>query len=83
MIGADIDLFRSMSQEHNKALQSITAGKEHWYLSGIVVDLNYQGKGVGSALLKWGTERADSDGLGVFCLSSDEVSSKGGFADDC
>jgi GNAT superfamily N-acetyltransferase len=74
MLGADRTLFRSMSDEHNKALDSITAGKEHWYLSGIVVDPDHQGKGVGSALLEWGIKRADEDGLGVFCLSSAEVS---------
>jgi ribosomal protein S18 acetylase RimI-like enzyme len=74
MIGADKALFRSMSKEHNKALDNITAGREHWYLSGIVVDPNQQGKGVGGALLEWGTQRADKDGVGVFCLSSAEVS---------
>jgi GNAT superfamily N-acetyltransferase len=74
MLGADRTLFRSMSDEHNKALERITAGREHWYLSGIVVDPDHQGKGVGSALLEWGTKRADQDVLGVFCLSSAEVS---------
>jgi GNAT superfamily N-acetyltransferase len=73
-IGADRALFRSMKQEHDRALKRVTEGAEHWYLSGIVVDPNHQGKGVGSALLKWGTKRADKNGLGVFCVSSAEVS---------
>lgn len=72
--GADMALSRSISEEHHRALETITAGRKHWYLSGIVVDPSYQGKGVGSTLLEWGTKRADEDGLGVFCLSSAEVS---------
>lgn len=76
LVGADRALFRSMNEEHNKALRSITGGREHWYLSGIVVDPNHQGKGVGSALLDWGAKRADEAGVGIFCLSSAEVGHK-------
>lgn len=45
------------------------------FIVGITVVPEYQGKGVGKALMKWGTEQADSDG--VFCwVSSSMVGTK-------
>lgn len=39
---------------------------QHWYLSAIAVDPDYQGRGIGSRLIGPGLERADADGRPCF-----------------
>ncbi|KAF9435828.1 hypothetical protein BGZ76_005431 [Entomortierella beljakovae] len=53
-------------------------------ICGISIPPEYQSKGIGSALLKWGTDQADQDG--VFCCVSSSMSgwpafAKGGFVE--
>lgn len=43
----------------------MTPGTKCGYLTSCLVDPLYQGRGVGSALIRWGTERAAREG--VFC----------------
>jgi predicted N-acetyltransferase YhbS len=40
--------------------------QEHWNLNTLSVSPEAQGKGIGSALIQPGLERADADGLGCF-----------------
>lgn len=42
----------------------------HWYLPFVGVDPRHQGEGVGSHLLRVGTERADREGLGCYLEAS-------------
>ncbi len=66
-----------MSTEYSKAeKEAFPNGDErYWVLDNIVVRKEAKGKGVGSALLKWGLDKADEEGLPIFLLSSAEVSS--------
>ncbi|KAF8923980.1 acyl-CoA N-acyltransferase [Dissophora ornata] len=41
------------------------------YVYGLTVAPGYQGQGIGSALLKWGTDKADQEG--VFCFVSSSM----------
>jgi len=38
----------------------------HWYLSHLAVRPDRQGRGLGWALLEWGLERADREGVGTY-----------------
>lgn len=47
------------------------AGTSCRFISRMSVDPGYQGQGVGSALVRWGTDRADTDG--VYCWVSSSM----------
>ncbi|KAL1625065.1 hypothetical protein SLS56_007573 [Neofusicoccum ribis] len=40
--------------------------KNFWYLGGLVTNPDYQGKGMGAALVRWGMEQAEMDGVPVY-----------------
>ena len=42
-----------------------------WYIGGLTVAPQYQGMGVGRALMEWGTSRAEKDGVFAWVHSSD------------
>lgn len=44
----------------------------HWYLGITAIDPSLQGKGIGTALIKRGLERADADGLPCYLETSRE-----------
>jgi ribosomal protein S18 acetylase RimI-like enzyme len=44
----------------------------HWYLWGIAVDPDQQGKGIGRALLQPGLEKADADQLPCYLETHDK-----------
>ena len=46
--------------------------RPHWYLWGIAVDPDQQGKGIGRALLQPGLEKADADQLPCYLETHDE-----------
>ena len=46
------------------------AGRRYMYMSAVYVDPEYQGRGVGSAIMEWGEERADREGVVAFLQSS-------------
>ncbi|KAI1343563.1 acyl-CoA N-acyltransferase [Xylariaceae sp. FL0016] len=50
--------------------KEIMKGRRHWYLAMLGIRWDYQGKGLGGQLLRWGLEKADADGLEVFLGSS-------------
>lgn len=48
-------------------------GRPYWLLGLLFVDPAAQGSGVGKALLTWGFERADRDGLPIYLEATPEV----------
>lgn len=56
----------------HKAHEEIITGP-HWYLWGIAVDPQKQGRGVGRALLQTGLEKADADQLPCYLETHDEA----------
>ena len=44
--------------------------RRHWYLELLAARPEWQGKGVGSALLRWGLERADEEGVEAYLEAS-------------
>jgi GNAT superfamily N-acetyltransferase len=48
-----------MASQHVRAL----SGRPHWFLEVLVTHEDYRGLGLGSRLVKWGTEQADKEGV--------------------
>lgn len=46
-------------------------GTKCWFIAGLVVAPQYQGMGVGRALVEWGTSRAEKDGVFAWVHSSE------------
>jgi len=55
----------TFAQQHNDTFgpKGIAEGKKHWYLHVLCVHPDWQGKGVGSALLQWGFDKAEDDAV--------------------
>ena len=64
---------RFMIREYSGFDKAWPSGKLFHYLGLIAVDPDAQGQGVGSALLRAGTERADRDGLGIYLETGTEA----------
>lgn len=47
-------------------------GRKHWYLEFIATRQEWQGKGVGGMLMRWGLERSDGDGAETYLEASPE-----------
>ncbi|KAJ5209958.1 Acyl-CoA N-acyltransferase [Penicillium cf. griseofulvum] len=58
--------FHGMESRHEKWMGE----RPHYYLDMLGVNPCYQGKGLGSKLLKWGLKRADDEGVEVFLSAS-------------
>jgi len=58
--------FRSLMQNHI----DIMGERKHWYLEILATKQEYQGKGAGSMILKWGLQKADEDGVESFLEAS-------------
>ncbi|KAJ7744678.1 hypothetical protein B0H16DRAFT_1559820 [Mycena metata] len=72
LVGVDVE-FRDkrvaiMTEERN----NIMGDSKYWYVSLMVVDPKYQQRGIGQALLQWGLDQADAEGLEVYLESSDD-----------
>jgi predicted N-acetyltransferase YhbS len=79
-----IDRLEAMEDEDMKHWQAILMppGSKCVIVTGLSIAPQHQGKGVGSALLKWGTDRADEHGVFMWVHSSEasyKVYSNGGF----
>ncbi|EFQ32953.1 acetyltransferase [Colletotrichum graminicola] len=48
----------------------VMGDEEHYYLDTLVTHPDYQRRGAGSMLLKWGCELADEDGVGAYVDAS-------------
>ena len=68
----DQETARHFFQLNNNATIKYVAGERHWFLSTIAVAKAGQRRGVGSALMKFGVERADAEGWMSYLNSSHE-----------
>ncbi|KAI5466833.1 acyl-CoA N-acyltransferase [Mariannaea sp. PMI_226] len=57
---------------HNARRRVMSAATSHWFLSMIVTYPHAQRKGVGSALMQYGVERADEDGWVCYLNASED-----------
>ncbi|MEO0559931.1 MAG: GNAT family N-acetyltransferase [Bacteroidota bacterium] len=64
---------RFMIREYGAFDAAWPAGKQFHYLGLIAVDAQAQGRGVGSALLQAGLDRADRDSVGVYLETGTEI----------
>jgi GNAT superfamily N-acetyltransferase len=62
-----IDITGQWDREHKKM------NERHYYLMVIAVEPEYQGKGIGSRLMKVGLDKADKDGLECFLETVTQV----------
>ncbi|TKY86285.1 hypothetical protein EX895_005110 [Sporisorium graminicola] len=58
--------FAKMNRTREAAMQ----GKRYWFLKLLVIDPEFQRQGLGTILVKWGTARADKDGVHAWLESS-------------
>lgn len=58
--------FGNLVTKHAKMME----GRKHWYLELIATRPEYQGKGAGGKLLRWGLERSDADGTETYLEAS-------------
>jgi len=58
-------LFEGLAKKHNDYM----AGKPHIFLNTVMVPPSKQGQGIGSALVKWMTDKADEAGLETYLSS--------------
>ncbi|KAL4723370.1 hypothetical protein ACLX1H_009866 [Fusarium chlamydosporum] len=68
----DQETARHFFQLNSDATIKYVAGEKHWFLSTIAVAKEGQRRGVGSALMKFGVERADEEGWMSYLNSSHE-----------
>ncbi|XDG01653.1 hypothetical protein ABKA04_001268 [Annulohypoxylon sp. FPYF3050] len=68
--GADVPLLELFFGTINAKHDEILGERPHWYLDILGVRQEAQGKGVGSALVKWGIGKADEVGQEAFLAAS-------------
>ncbi|KAM5352055.1 hypothetical protein ACJ41O_004778 [Fusarium nematophilum] len=68
----DPDLAARFFQANVDATADIVGGEAHWFLSIIVTAPEAQRRGVGSALMRFGVEKADDEGWMAYVNSSAE-----------
>lgn len=66
------DLARQFFQANVDNTVKVVDGREHWFLSYIVVRKESKGMGVGKVMMAHGTERADQEGWMCYVNSSQE-----------
>ncbi|KAH6893146.1 acyl-CoA N-acyltransferase [Thelonectria olida] len=57
-----VEFFGTLAASHKRIMEH----RPHWYLDLIGVRKEWMGKGAASALMRWGVDRADEDGLPCF-----------------
>ncbi|KAI1391723.1 acyl-CoA N-acyltransferase [Hypoxylon trugodes] len=60
------ECFGTIEKKHKE----IMGDRPHWYLDILGVLSEYQGKGAGKQLLRWGVEKADDEKIEAFVVSS-------------
>ncbi|KAI5461565.1 acyl-CoA N-acyltransferase [Mariannaea sp. PMI_226] len=63
-----VEFFGALTEAHKRVM----GDRPHWYLELIGVRKEWMGKGVASAMMRWGVERADEDGLPCFLEATPE-----------
>nr|GAT51498.1 predicted protein [Mycena chlorophos] len=70
--GVDVELRKKVGLA-SRVLRDATMGEvKYWYLSLMFVDPAYQSRGIGKALLRWGLDQADAEGIPAYLEASDE-----------
>ena len=68
--GSDHDIanhfFGNLISRHVKIME----GRKHWYLELVATRPEYQGKGAGGKLLRWGIDKADEEGTETYLEAS-------------
>ena len=54
----------------DKKRKEIMKDRPHWYLDMLGVRKEFQGKGAGTTLLRWGLEKADEAGIEAYLAAS-------------
>ncbi|GAC94411.1 acetyltransferase [Pseudozyma hubeiensis SY62] len=54
----------------NRTRERVMKGERYWFLKLLVIDPEWQRKGLGTMLVKWGTARADQEGVVAWLESS-------------
>ncbi|EST04854.1 GNAT domain protein [Kalmanozyma brasiliensis GHG001] len=62
-------IHRFMAQIH-RTRETLMKGKTYWFLKVLTIDPKFQRKGLGTLLVKWGTKRADREGVNAWLESS-------------
>ncbi|CDU25902.1 uncharacterized protein SPSC_06073 [Sporisorium scitamineum] len=54
----------------NRTREGVMQGRVYWFLKLLVVDPGFQRKGLGTMLVRWGTRKADKEGVDAWLESS-------------
>ncbi|KAF2673190.1 hypothetical protein BT63DRAFT_410226 [Microthyrium microscopicum] len=82
----NVEAWKAVSAHLLQLRMNIIGARPHLFLSGLIVDPEYQGKGIGKLLMQWGVEEADRYGLFGYIESSEAgkpLYAKYGFKDLC
>lgn len=63
-------LFNRFMAQMNRTREETMKGKKYWFLKLLVIDPSFQRRGLGTKLVKWGTGRADKEGIDAWLESS-------------
>jgi predicted N-acetyltransferase YhbS len=62
----DASLVKDVFDSMGKGRKELMGDRPHWYLNTLGVRMEWQGKGAGTLLVRWGIDKADEDGLEVY-----------------
>ncbi|CAI6336115.1 unnamed protein product [Periconia digitata] len=58
-VGIDFEAWDGEMARHDEARKGFLGDEKHWYLAPLLIFPEWQGKGVGSRLLRWAIDQAD------------------------
>lgn len=68
--GADLELARAFLWGMEKKRREVMGDRRFWFLHILVVRPEYQGRGAGRLMIRWGIDRADAEGLPCYVDST-------------
>ncbi|CDZ96455.1 GNAT domain [Phaffia rhodozyma] len=80
--GFDMSFIDAFKKDIFEKRRDYFLGKPHWFLELIYVHSDHQGQGVGKALLQWGIDQAESQGVPIYLEATEPgrpVYEKNGF----